>query len=429
MRRGPNDRRDQRDRRGDRRALTQARTPGAIETDGDPALAARLAKALDVGDEGPREGVHAFHSYPARMHPLTARRAIALLKLRPGATVLDPFCGSGTVLVEAVLAGCRAIGVDASPLATLIARAKLWPATTRRRGELAARVQEIHERAIAEGKAARRSGYIPPGTTPPDKARDERLKGWFAPHVRRELEFLASLVAAEPDVELRELMTALLSSVIVKVSRRVSDTRAEKVERTVARGMAARLFLDRGRELLAGQVELQRLAPPNTPAADVRIGDARSLPFTPGTIDAVVTSPPYAGTYDYLDQHALRLDFMGLPVTHLQAVEIGSRRSFTSRIDAALLKWERDLQQCLAQMVRVLVPGGAAVLLIGDSFAGRPPAARAVHADETVARGAPPAGLTVLARASAPRAPLGAAEAAAFRARPKREHLILLRRA
>ena len=53
-----------------RRALTQARSAGPSETWGDPALAKRLATALNVGDADPRRGVHGFHSYPARMHPL-----------------------------------------------------------------------------------------------------------------------------------------------------------------------------------------------------------------------------------------------------------------------------------------------------------------------------------------------------------------------
>jgi methylase of polypeptide subunit release factors len=60
--------------------------------------------------------VHGFHSYPARLHPETAARLIQAFS-PPKGQVLDPFCGSGTVLVEGRLAGRRVTGVDANPLA------------------------------------------------------------------------------------------------------------------------------------------------------------------------------------------------------------------------------------------------------------------------------------------------------------------------
>jgi methylase of polypeptide subunit release factors len=60
--------------------------------------------------------VHGFHSYPARLHPETAARLIQAFSPTKG-QVLDPFCGSGTVLVEGRLAGRRVTGVDANPLA------------------------------------------------------------------------------------------------------------------------------------------------------------------------------------------------------------------------------------------------------------------------------------------------------------------------
>src|SRR5262249_7300070 len=60
---------------------------------------ARGAKPL----EQDRAHVHGFHVYPARMHPVTASRLVELTSIA-GSKVLDPFCGSGTVLVQAMLA-------------------------------------------------------------------------------------------------------------------------------------------------------------------------------------------------------------------------------------------------------------------------------------------------------------------------------------
>ena len=145
-----------------RQALTHARQPSPIDTWGSPDAAARLGRALDVREEALDDYTHRFHSYPARLHPATARRVLAELRLDRGARLLDPFCGSGTVLVEGIRAGLTTSGLDASPLAILVARAKTWAGTGTARRALVRRAAEIRDEALAEGKAARRAGQSPP---------------------------------------------------------------------------------------------------------------------------------------------------------------------------------------------------------------------------------------------------------------------------
>ena len=66
---------------------------------------------------------HRFHSYPARFIPQIPKTFIKLFT-KEGETVIDPFCGCGTTIVEAYLAGRNSIGNDSNPLACLITRAK-----------------------------------------------------------------------------------------------------------------------------------------------------------------------------------------------------------------------------------------------------------------------------------------------------------------
>ncbi len=410
-----------------KRALTPARTPGPMLTAGDPDRAAALSRALDisrVNEDGVRALTHGFHTYPARMHPHTARRVLAALGVEPGDHVLDPFCGSGTVLVETIRLGAHAIGRDASPLAGLISRARTWPGTAERRKLIVAKAREIAGRVDAEGKAARRADYDPPPLRG-SKGRGEKLAGWFDPHVRREVEALAAAVDEVRDASLRDILVAILSSILVKVSRRQSDTRAEKQDRKIGRGFPARIFADRAEELSRGLDSLWKGAPPKTPPAEIALGDARKLEgLATGSVEWVLTSPPYAGTYDYHDHHSLRLAFLGLPDAGFATSEIGARRGFKGNVEGALSMWDRDLTKVLAEIARVLRPGGAAVFLIGDSLAGAPPLGKAVFGDEVLTRLAPAAGLTWTATASIRRTPLGAAEIGAFRARAKHEHLV-----
>lgn len=70
---------------------------------------------------------HGFHPYPARMIPQVARRLIQTYTKSQSELILDPFMGSGGVLVESILNGNNAIGVDLNPLAILISRVKTTP--------------------------------------------------------------------------------------------------------------------------------------------------------------------------------------------------------------------------------------------------------------------------------------------------------------
>ena len=75
-------------------------------------------------DVAPVSGLtHNFYRYPARFSPTFVRSVIDTFS-KPGDWVLDPFAGGGTTLVEALVAGRNAIGIDISELATFICQAK-----------------------------------------------------------------------------------------------------------------------------------------------------------------------------------------------------------------------------------------------------------------------------------------------------------------
>ncbi len=80
---------------------------------------------------------HDFYRYPARFSPIFAREAIRTFTL-PGDFVLDPFCGGGTTLVEALSLGRRAAGMDVSSLAAFLARTKTTPISVHDKRAIAA---------------------------------------------------------------------------------------------------------------------------------------------------------------------------------------------------------------------------------------------------------------------------------------------------
>jgi len=70
---------------------------------------------------------HGFHQYPARMHPEIATRLIEKYSTNSKTVVLDPFMGSGGVLVESMLHGNNSIGIDLNPFAVLLSKVKTTP--------------------------------------------------------------------------------------------------------------------------------------------------------------------------------------------------------------------------------------------------------------------------------------------------------------
>jgi tRNA G10 N-methylase Trm11 len=405
---------------GSRRALTHV--GGAVVRDGAKDESLALGHALDVapstGDESDpaRAHVHGFHAYPARMHPVTATRLVELTSVA-GTKVLDPFCGSGTVLVCAMLARRDAIGVDLNPLAVLLASRKVAARDEAHVERLLAAAARAREHADA--RRAKKAGALR------RYGRDDVAA--FDPHVLLELDGLRDAIEREPDGVVRDDLRVVLAAILVKVSRRPADTagrgKDEEAPKRIAAGYAAKLFQKKTEELVRRLRDLDARMPSPRPRALVFCDDARVLgKVRDGEAAAVVTSPPYAGTYDYVAHHALRLRWLGLHSARFEQGEIGSRRELGRGGPAADASWEQQLGAVFSALHRVLRPGGRAAFVVGDSELG----GRAVRADRVFATVAPRAGFRLVARASQARPHFH--DARAFAKTPRFEHALLLER-
>jgi hypothetical protein len=396
---------------GVRRSLQQS--GGRIGSSGEPALAAVLEAAWRAAEVDAVELTHGFHAYPARAHPALVRILVRDLS-KPGDLVVDPFCGSGTTLVEAFVAGRRAFGADVNGVAAPLARLKTRRTTAAWRAQLVAAAGRIAGRGIA---AARARDEAPPSTVPAD------LRQWFEPQVWRELDALGRAIDGERDPARHLALLLVLSSLLTKVSRREAETSEKRRERRLATGFTSRLFADRAEELANGLAALAAAAgahPSKVAAPLITLADARALPLRSGAAALVVTSPPYAGTYDYARIQELRARLLGISLAAAQRREIGAREGEARDPERALAAFRSAFGEALHEVGRVLAPAGHAVLILGDSRVGR----RVLRSDELVGELARGCGLRVAAAASQERPeprPLGEPHEG-----PRREHLLLL---
>jgi DNA modification methylase len=410
-----------------RRSLTNV--GGTIDRSGDAEASTALAGALDVAppadraDAPDRAHVHGFHAYPARAHPITARRLVLAFAPERG-LLLDPFCGSGTVLVEAMLAGRDVVGTDLNPLAVMLARAKTYPRSKEKTEALVAAARTAaafaDERRKAKAGATRR---LP--------REDVAI---FAPHVLLELDSIRAGITTKSPPETRPELLLVLSSILVKLSQKRGDTSDETQEKRIGAGRAAKLFVAKAEEVARRMDEFASLVPTPPPRARVYLDDATQLArVADASVDAVVTSPPYVATYDYLAHHDVRMRWLGLDARALEEGELGARRRYAKLTpERARTEWKDELARLLRSLARVMKPDAPLVLLIADSATARGPRgepAQALRADALVAEVAQATRLFVpVARASQARPHFHGPTAAAFRNAARAEHAILLRR-
>jgi SAM-dependent methyltransferase len=295
---------------------------------------------------GADRAIHAIHPYPCKF----PAAAVAPYLERDGDVILDPFCGSGTALYEAALNGWpRVIGFDSNPIATLITRVKLMPPAPNFFAAADSLLADLTLTALPRVR--------------PVTLDFEGSTHWFDPIALNELSYIVAWIRAQERDDVRDWLNLSLSRIINRISRQESETRYVAVDKGTVRGETLHRFVDscattakllRERDLFWSQTHVD--------CADVRT----HLPLADGSVDKIVTSPPYANSMDYYLYHKQRMNVLGYDFKAVQRTEIGSRHEYSS-LKATAEKWNRDYAAVLAEFHRVLRPGGTAIVIIGDS--------------------------------------------------------------
>lgn len=292
-----------------------------------------------------REGVHGLHPYPAKFIPQIPRTLIEHLHPGRGGVVMDPFCGSGTTLVEAQSHGLRSVGVDLHPLACLISRVKTTPLASQ---NVLRAGREVAHRARDVGSAI------------PDIP---KLDHWFAADVQQALSELTAALSAQPDSPTKDALSVALSAIIVRVSRQDSDTRYAAVENNVTYDDVFRLFDAAVAQLATAVDDAGR---PNSTIIHRNILET-TADDVGSKVDLVITSPPYPNAYEYWLYHKYRMYWLGMDPLHVRKHEIGARPHYFRKKPATAEDFERQMKSVFELLDSIVVPGGHVCFQVGDS--------------------------------------------------------------
>ena len=340
---------------------------------------------------------HGFHKYKAKFFPRMARSLINITCGVDG-VVLDPFAGSGTTLIEAVMMGIGAVGVDIDPLAAFITHQKLSFLS-------AADVVALGDRlvrALPNRRFLQQQGRLfTVGRTNklayrlPSYIRT-KLADAVAADIEAEVDALAGTIHALDDPLIRNAgKLALSHSIATKINLRWMGTGDNRFSLTVTKSSIISIFVQHVRAM----ARALRRAGMMLPCVDLSRcqaveGSAVCLPIADESIDGIVTSPPYlpasSGRETYLrsrgpsiialnllsEQQLLEREtrMMGsilnlqerqeLPATICDLVEWMIPQRARAPKAHATATYFNELRASLCEMARVLKPGGKIALVV-----------------------------------------------------------------
>ena len=247
---------------------------------------------------------HGIHKYPAKFFPELPRWLIRKYT-KENDIVLDPFGGSATTSIEALLNNRNSVSVDIDPFAKFLSKVK----TTKLDSEELEIFSNILIKRITEFKISKRlEKYIPDFPY-----RDN----WFNKEIIYELAYIKkSISELEISNELRDFFFATFSSIIREVSNADNNcTRTvirKKLNKQIYPTLALTKFVENLLLYKSRIEEFIRCVPNNIFVEIAENSDARDLNYSDNYFDFAVTSPPYVNAVDYPRTHQLEIYWLGI---------------------------------------------------------------------------------------------------------------------
>ena len=330
---------------------------------------------------------HGLHKYPAKFFPELPQWLIRRYS-QIGEIILDPFAGSGTVNVEAILNRRHSVGIDVDPFSRYLAKVKVTPLSPH---NLQSNRDQLISAIIDYSPSQVRADDIPDFPY-----RDN----WFNKEIILELAYIKKIIDQLDTTEIvKDFFRICFSSIIRTVSNADNNcTRTvirKKLNKKIYPSLALTKFVEAILINVPKMIEFSKKCPEGIKTEFPQDQDARNISFPSESFDLAVTSPPYANAVDYPRTHQLEIYWLGFEtgsLTPLKRKHIGTEsvsiddyhtlhKIGIKEADNILLKiynkdkrrayiaykYLEDMKENLSEVYRVLKKGKYYIIVVGNN--------------------------------------------------------------
>ena len=330
---------------------------------------------------------HGLHKYPAKFFPELPRWLINKYS-QENDQILDPFAGSGTTNVEALLSKRNSVGIDVDPFSRFISKVKVTP--------LPERILKSAQKSLMESILNYDSSQVTESDFPNFPYRDN----WFNKEILFELTYLRKHIQQlDTNDGIKDFFKVCLSSIIRSVSNADDNCTRTVIRKKLNKLVKPSDALNRFAKTVLTKVPKVVAFSENYPS-DITVDfpedmDARNIKYVEGHFDLAVTSPPYVNAVDYPRTHQLEMYWLGFAqdsLTALKKQNVGtesvSASNYKNRHEIGVpeadkvianifevdprrayiaFKYLDDMRKNLTEVYNVLRKGGRYIVVVGNN--------------------------------------------------------------
>ncbi|RKZ37373.1 MAG: hypothetical protein DRQ49_16330 [Gammaproteobacteria bacterium] len=327
---------------------------------------------------------HGIYTYPAKFIPQLAAKII-LEHSKENDIVLDPFMGSGTTVIEAMVNNRMAIGTDINEIAVLLAKVKSTPIDYNL-------LVDGYSNLISDLQYKLNIGFQKEIEMAQHHIKlPDRVDYWFKPLIKNRLIVILHNILKIEHIDVKDFFLIVFAQILKSCSiwlqksvKPIRDLNKKEID-------PLDKFEWQAKRILKKINDFNRIIPPQTDIEKYRIvknSDARYLFCGNEKAMLIVTSPPYVTSYEYADLHQLpslwfgfleelstfRKKFIGSSFRERSKIELKSKMAENIVFELGNHKKSREVENYFADMLesfiemkRVLKKGGKAAIVIGNT--------------------------------------------------------------
>ena len=328
---------------------------------------------------------HGYYTYPAKFIPQLAQRLIKENSAE-GNIVIDPFMGSGTTVVEAIVNNRIGVGTDINEIAHLLAKVKTTPIENLILAEEYYKLEkDLIKKLNGQFEESLKEALL-------KVPNNERIDYWFLPEQKEKLAIILARILEIETVDIRDFFLVTFAQILKTSS--IWSQKSVKPTRDLNKKIynPIELFFAQSKKMIKKHYEFNKILKPEIREnidtfRNVQCSDSRKLPCENEKATLIVTSPPYVTSYEYADLHQLPSLWLGFmkELPQFRQKFIGSsyktRKNTNLKSDIAteivnnlknkkrdeVKNYFADMLETFEETKRVLKRGGRACIVIGNT--------------------------------------------------------------